>query len=289
MKLLKALLATFALALPVTAQTQCGLPGVTVDVQPAVATPGQPITVTLTNGSNSLIQLPSSCTIEAIRQGSGCTGPSITATLCLQVITPIQPGASRQQDWNQLAGLGQQVPDGVYSIEVVYWDANFSQLQSCCTEVLIQSSPGQPFCAGGPFGFPCPCGNPSSTATGGCGNSTGLGALLDGTGLASIGADSVVLSVSGCPAGQPGLFFSGPNALAGVPFGDGLRCVGGTVVRLGVVNTDASGNASTPWTLSTQDTVAAGDLRHYQYWYRDPVGSPCGAFFNTSNGYSIQW
>ena len=45
---------------------------------------------------------------------------------------------------------------------------------------------------------------------------------------------------------MPGLLFSGPLLLgggAGVPFGDGLRCVGGPIVRHGLRLADANGDA----------------------------------------------
>ena len=31
---------------------------------------------------------------------------------------------------------------------------------------------------------------------------------------------------------------------------------------------------------------AAGDVRYFQTWYRDPTGGPCGAGFNLTNGMS---
>jgi hypothetical protein len=34
---------------------------------------------------------------------------------------------------------------------------------------------------------------------------------------------------------------------------------------------------------------AAGDVRRYPCWYRDPVTSPCGTPFNLTNGYEITW
>ena len=74
----------------------------------------------------------------------------------------------------------------------------------------------------------------------------------------------------------------------------GHRRVGGPqhreALRLGVRAADASGNSDTTGiTVSAVGGVLPGDLRHYQLWYRDPAGSPCGSFFNLTNGYSIQW
>ncbi len=35
--------------------------------------------------------------------------------------------------------------------------------------------------------------------------------------------------------------------------------------------------------------LATGDIGLYQYWYRNPAGSPCGAGFNLTNGLEITW
>ena len=145
---------------------------------------------------------------------------------------------------------------------------------------------GVAFC----FGSACPCANDSASPAG-CLNSTGEGAVLGATGAASLSSDSVALSVSGCPEAQPGVFFSGTLQLAGgsgISFGDGLRCAGGMTTRLESVSS-ASGFTTSTVSLSTRDGVSVGETRHYQFWFRDPAGSPCGNLFNTSNGLSITW
>ncbi|MCB9913738.1 MAG: LamG domain-containing protein [Planctomycetes bacterium] len=151
--------------------------------------------------------------------------------------------------------------------------------------------PGTSFCYGDGSGTPCPCGN-GAAAGEGCANGTGAGSILAGTGSASIGAGDLVLTATQVPVNQPTLFFQGDNAVgggAGTVFGDGLRCAGGNVVRLQVRVADASGAASTTVNVSTQGGVVMGDVKRYQAWYRDPVGSPCGSFFNLSSGYEITW
>jgi hypothetical protein len=55
---------------------------------------------------------------------------------------------------------------------------------------------------------------------------------------------------------------------------------------------NASGQASTTATLSTQGSTAAGSTYCNQAWYRDPLaagGSPCLNYFNTTNALSITW
>ncbi len=153
------------------------------------------------------------------------------------------------------------------------------------------------YCTGEPGGAtPCPCGNENDSTLGagaGCQNSTfSSGAQLVDSGLPSVSNDSVVFTVIGLPPGQPGLFFQGDNALnggSGVFFGDGLRCAGGSLVRLQVVTADGAGSASSTPGIAATAGVSSGDVKRYQYWYRDPVGGHCGYNFNTSNGLEVVW
>ena len=149
---------------------------------------------------------------------------------------------------------------------------------------------GTQYCFGDGLGTACPClnNNDGSNGSAGCanGSSTG-GASLDATGTPSVGG-GVVLTTTGVQPTQPGLYFRADNAVnagAGILFGDGLRCAGGALVRLGVVVSSPAGVAT-----STGDPLAgliAGDIRRFQFWYRNPAGSPCGNSFNLSNGYEI--
>ncbi len=153
--------------------------------------------------------------------------------------------------------------------------------------------PGTAYCSGDGSATACPCGNDNDGSNGpaGCANGTSAGgATLSGTGDASVAADTVVLTASGLPTGQPGLFFRGDSALgagAGVTFGDGLRCAGGSVVRLEVAFSGASGTISSSTAMGA--SLVGGDVMRYQVWYRDPAGSPCSTSFNLTNGYEIDW
>ncbi len=164
---------------------------------------------------------------------------------------------------------------------------SFTVLTSPCDG----GGPGTADCFGDGSATACPCGNIGGSSEG-CGNSTGAGCALTGSGSASIGAGDLVLAASGALPGQPGLFFQGSNFINGgngVVFGDGLRCCGSGVVRLQIVVPDSSGDAATSVDIGLTGGVAAGDNKCYQYWYRDPAGSPCGANFNLSNSYGINW
>jgi hypothetical protein len=146
---------------------------------------------------------------------------------------------------------------------------------------------GTPYCFGDGTSGACPCSNTGASGAG-CSNSTGAGAILSAFGHAVVGADTVVLTARQCPPSAPGLFFGGMTMIAAAPFGDGLRCVGGSVMRLGVVTVSAAGVAQSSVQLSAVEGLFGGEVRHYQFWYRNVAG-PCGQHFNTTNGLSVQW
>lgn len=73
---------------------------------------------------------------------------------------------------------------------------------------------------------------------------------------------------------------------AGLPFGDGLLCVEGSIVRLGVAVPDAAGAAVWGPGLGALGGWSAGDRRRFQVWYRNP-GGPCGSGFNLTNALEV--
>jgi len=157
---------------------------------------------------------------------------------------------------------------------------------------VASSEPGSSYCSGDGSGTACPCGNTGGAGEG-CANDTGSGGLFSASGSASIGADDLVLSATNLTPG-PGLFFQGNNAVNsgnGNPFGDGLRCAGGNVVRLEVRFANSGNGFTTQSTISvaTKGGVSAGQTKRYQYWYRDSGTSPCSSLFNLTNGYEITW
>lgn len=117
-------------------------------------------------------------------------------------------------------------------------------------------------------------------------NSTGSAATISTGGSTSVGANDLVLNAAPVP-NQPGLFFYGPDQVQ-IPFGNGFRCVGGTVGRLDVHN--ASSNALSHDLDVTQPpnaatTITAGTSWNFQCWYRDPLAG--GASFNLSDGIAV--
>lgn len=146
-------------------------------------------------------------------------------------------------------------------------------------------------CAGDGTSAGCPCGNHSRTGSGdGCLSSLALGARLRASGTPSVVFDSLLLVATQVPNG-PALYFQGAGQTA-VPFGDGLLCAGGPIIRLGIVF--ASGNTSTYPSgaaplVSVQGLDVAGDVRDYQIWYRDAGAFCTAATFNLSNALRVTW
>lgn len=150
---------------------------------------------------------------------------------------------------------------------------------------------GTPLCFGdGSEGTACPCGNESSLGSGGgCESSTGLGAVLSGSGSDQVAVDDLALHAIQARANVPGIFLQGATAIS-VPFKDGLLCVGAPTERLQIAFTDAAGAATSTSSITTEGHVSPGDTRVYQYWFRDPGGvSPCGTGSNFTNALEISW
>jgi hypothetical protein len=161
-----------------------------------------------------------------------------------------------------------------------------------------ENDTGHPFCLGdGTSATVCPCANSVPPAhLSGCRNSTGGGARLEATGSPVVGADDVRLVVTGLPPVTTVQLFQGTiqqTSGYGTYFGDGIRCVSGTVRRLPPV-TSSNGVASYPDV--GQPSVSAigaipgqGALRYYQAWYRNAVSFCTSSTFNLSNGLQIAW
>ena len=159
-----------------------------------------------------------------------------------------------------------------------------------------------PFCAGDVLVAACPCGQHApALAQRGCTNSIGANAgLLDG-GDASLAADTLALTTDGMLATSLSILLQGNAAVSPATFGDGWRCVGGTLKRLYVAN--AVGGAITvpgPGDPSVSarsaalgDPIAPGSTRYVQTYYRDPDAAFCpppqGGTFNASSGRILRW
>ncbi len=160
---------------------------------------------------------------------------------------------------------------------------------------LLPSLAGSPMCFGDGSGTACPCANAGATSNGCASSSNPIGAHLGASGTPSISADSLSLTASGMGATAPALYFQGttsPQGGAGVVFGDGLRCAGGTVVRL-VVKSSTSGWSTYPGagdpSISVKGSVTSPGVRIYQAWFRDAVPFCTTSTFNLTNGHQVTW
>lgn len=179
------------------------------------------------------------------------------------------------------------------------WDLAAASLP-CATRIVIRSNLGNSsrvflddleaeiqfscgvtptyYCVGDGSGNTCPCGNlnDGSVCFSGCKNS-------DFDSGCYLRVNSTSLYVGGAPQGTVGLFFRGDALIAagnGIHFGEGLRCVGQGIVRLGIVQVDTDGNASLP------HVPIPG--KYYQYWFRDVPGvCTVEPKFNLSNAVGI--
>ncbi len=158
-------------------------------------------------------------------------------------------------------------------------------------QIIREGSSFSGYCFGDGTGTACPCGN-SGALGNGCANSiVPTGGNLTASGLASVAADSIVITGSGMPNATC-LYFQGTSQIS-VTFGDGLRCAGGTVIRLGT-KANVLGTSSYPTggdlSVSVRGAVPlAGAIRNYQCWYRNAAAFCTASTFNLTNGVSIPW
>jgi hypothetical protein len=116
-------------------------------------------------------------------------------------------------------------------------------------------------------------------------NSSGSPADIVASGSTSSSAGNLTLTSSPVP-NQSSVFFHGASAIQ-TPFGNGFLCTAGSLRRGSVVS--ASGNSATTTydnsgpKLSLQAFI--GQTRHFQHWFRDPMGA--GTNFSTSNAVAL--
>jgi hypothetical protein len=148
----------------------------------------------------------------------------------------------------------------------------------------------------------CPCANPPTAPGRGCNNSsTTGGALLTSTGVASLSADTVGFTASGEKPTATSVFVQGTSPIfSGAVFGQGVRCVGGSLKRL-YVHAAAGGAVSAPVGTDARvhtrsaalgDSISAGSARYYFVYYRDSTvlgGCPATSTFNTTQSGSLIW
>jgi hypothetical protein len=162
-------------------------------------------------------------------------------------------------------------------------------------DVRIESTTSVPFCFGDGTGAACPCANSGAVGHGCASSIDPNGALLAAIGTPLVSGDTMVLSATGL-SNSVVLFFQGTQQAGGGQgslFGDGLRCAGGSVVRLRSVQA-VGGAAQFPGGGDPQLHVAGqvplgGGVRTYQVWYRNAAPFCTPSTFNLTNGLEVTW
>jgi hypothetical protein len=150
----------------------------------------------------------------------------------------------------------------------------------------------------------CPCANPPGGTGRGCDNSaTTGGAMLSASGIASLSADSIAFTTSGEKPTATSVLLQGTTLVSsGVTYGQGVRCVGGTLKRL-FTKTAVGGSITAPdfgpsdpsisaRSAAKGDPISAGQSRWYLVFYRDPIvlgGCPATSTFNTTQTGRVDW
>jgi plastocyanin len=216
---------------------------------------------------------------------------NVTGAANAAVATPMGGQEYRFRMDDTSGGLGIQL---CYELSFRDWPGNVLVAPSHCI-ALTGSLTGTGYCFGDGSGAACPCGNNALVGSDtGCLTSLGFGGRLSASGNASISADTLLLSGQSMP-NSSALYFQGTtqqSAGAGFAFGDGKRCVVGSVVRLGTkIN---AGNASSypvggDLSVSVKGLVVAPGTRYYQIWFRNAAAFCQPETFNLSNGWTIVW
>jgi hypothetical protein len=150
----------------------------------------------------------------------------------------------------------------------------------------------------------CPCSNPPGGPGSGCDNSGATGgAVLAASGDTHLSSDSLVFTTSGEKPTATSILLQG-SALdpSGVVYGQGVRCVAGTLHRLFTKHATA-GSITVPEFGAGDPSVSArsaalGDViqpsqsRLYLVFYRDPIvlgGCPASSTFNATQTGRIDW
>jgi hypothetical protein len=235
----------------------------------------------------------------------GCpSSPAATVTLKIGTVQ-IQhgtSGASFQGTWDgfPVGRIPFQAPGGNTGISMHIWGTSETGFAGFQLDKL--DTTGQLSCLGDGTGAACPCGNIGLPGHG-CRNSATIrGAELAALGDASLYFDTLGLTCAFEPSGVTSIVLQGDQVITPAFFGDGLRCTGGSLKRLFVLNANATGSLIAPpngqpsiaaRSAALGDPLTAGAQRVYQVYYRDPDANFCpepqGSSFNVSNAVVIQW
>jgi hypothetical protein len=118
----------------------------------------------------------------------------------------------------------------------------------------------------------------------GTGKITSLGqeARIAARGIPSEAANDFHLTISNALPNTNGIVFYG-SAQASTPFQGGTKWVASPIVRMGLVQCDASGALDVPVAI---DASMPGTTRYYQFWFRDPQQAD-GTSVGLTNGIAV--
>jgi Tol biopolymer transport system component len=165
------------------------------------------------------------------------------------------------------------------------------------------TNPGTDICQAGTGGvIVCPCSNPPANAPRGCNNSAATGgAQLTSSGTAALSHDTLVFVTNGERASATSIVLQGTAVSAsGVVFGQGVRCVAGSLKRL-YTKTASGGSITAPGpgdpsvslrSAILNQPIAPGSSRWYAVYYRDPNvlgGCPSTSTFNITQTQLVPW
>jgi hypothetical protein len=225
-------------------------------------------------------------TLMAVYDGSGC--PTSTSIACDDDANcAVQSTLTSTLTWSTVCGQTYMIQLGQFgsgSTGLITASVMITETGGACGPVH------QPYCFGDGTGTPCPCGN-NGAAGHGCANSANpAGARLATSGGSTISNDTLALLGTGMP-NSACLYFQATTQVS-LAFGDGLRCAGGTVTRLGA-QINAGGASQYPAAGDAPVHIAGGVLaagtRTYQAWYRNVAPYCTPSPFNLSNGMSVPW
>lgn len=202
-----------------------------------------------------------------------------------------QPGSTKPMHLDVEAALDPECDP--FGNPLIVFDSR-STTASEITVTYVYSASGAPFCPGDGTGTACPCSNSGAAGHGCSSPSVPNGALLSGSGDASVANDTLTLTVTDLPQStMMVLMQSDGSSMSGTPFGAGLRCTAGTTIRIktiavGTTALIGAGNGATSVSIAG-GIPATGATRFYQAAFRESPGACNGAPINFSNGWRVSW
>jgi hypothetical protein len=184
-----------------------------------------------------------------------CPGASVGNSFTLHISAENQTPAPKEYVMTLYAGVTNPMTSVVVTYDVT--------LQATTVQTGVSYCPGAP-------------------------NSLGVPATLVVQGTSSIGANDLVFQGAQLPPSTIAMLAKGTSPTQ-VAFGDGFRCITGSVSRLRVAPASAAGTWSLPLDIPSLPPAAgitAGSPAYFQLYYRNPAG-PLGSGFNLSNGLAV--